>query len=145
MVSPGLETSPPLIPEVDELVYQQHRLVWAGLESIAQLQKPILEELGYYDTSTETLSRYGLALIIEVGEFLNETPWKAWKKGGSKSPNLQRITEEFVDMLSFVGHWINFMNLLGISTEDISRAYQEKLEENNKRFGVVREVSKVPV
>lgn len=77
-----------------------------------------------------------MGLIVEVGEFLNETPWKSWPKDPSKTPNLERITEEFVDMISYLGSWVNFLNMLGISTLDLAQAYQRKLEENNARFGV---------
>jgi dimeric dUTPase (all-alpha-NTP-PPase superfamily) len=99
----------------------------------------MLETLGFDNTSTETLSRYGLALIIEVGEFLNETPWKLWKKGGVGEYDLDRIKEEFVDLISFLGSWVIFLNMMGISTQDIMVAYHEKLEQNNTRFGVTND------
>lgn len=96
----------------------------------------MLQTLEFDNISTETLSRYGLALIIEVGEFLNETPWKLWKKEGVGHYDIDRIKEEFVDLLSFLGSWITFMNMMGISTLDIAVAYRDKLQENNRRFGV---------
>jgi Uncharacterized protein conserved in bacteria len=107
-----------------------------GLEELARLQQPILETLGYYDTSTETLSRYGLALTVEVGEFLNEVPWKAWKKRPGIPPDLDRIKKEFADLMCFIGAWINYLELLGISTSELSVAIQEMLEANYIRFGV---------
>lgn len=110
--------------------------IFRGLEALGDLQRPMLERLDYYDTSTETLSRYGLALIIEVAEFLNEAPWKAWKKDPTKPADLDRITEEFVDMLSFIGSWVCFLRLLGIEPHNVVHAYQKKLNENNIRFGV---------
>lgn len=110
--------------------------IYRGLLSLGERQRPMLEHLGFYDTSTETLSRYGLALIIEVGEFLNETPWKKWKRDPAKPADLERMLDEFVDMLSFIGSWINFMRLMGIEPHNIAHAYREKLKANNKRFGV---------
>lgn len=112
-----------------------------GLAKLAECQKPMLEKLGFDNTSTETLSRYGMGLIIEVAEFLNETPWKSWPKDPTKQPDLERITEEFVDMISYLGSWINFMNMLGISTENIALAYKNKLAQNNQRFGVEPDAS----
>lgn len=139
VVSLGLETSPRFTYGEGELDDIQQHMVWAGMESLMALQRPMLETLGYDNVSTETLSRYGLALIIEVGEFLNETPWKAWPKTGSKECNIDRMTDEFVDMLSFIGSWLNFLNMMGINPAHISNAYRKKLKENNLRFGVPTE------
>lgn len=132
----GQEIPQPRTLALDEFEHGYFVDILFGLSSLGALQRPMLEKLGYYDTSTETLSRYGLALIIEVGEFLNETPWKAWKKDPTKPHDPAKIVEEFVDMLSFVGSWINFLGLLGIKPMHITRAYQAKLMENNARFGV---------
>lgn len=122
--------------EADQLPENKILQIGLGLASLAELQKPMLEKLDFDNTSTETLSRYGLALIIEVAEFLNECPWKSWKKNPTRPADLDRIKEEFVDLLSFIGSWVTFLNLLGISTADLTLAYQRKLQENNSRFGV---------
>lgn len=123
--------------EVDQQLENRLLAVGLGLASLAELQWPMLNTLGFANTNTETLSRYGMGLIIEVAEFLNETPWKSWPKDPTKRPDLERIAEEFVDMISYLGSWVSFLEMLGISPQDITLAYQRKLSENNSRFGVV--------
>ena len=123
--------------EADPLQKKRHSDIEVALRSLAELQKPMLEKLEFDNTSTETLSRYGLALIIEVAEFLNETPWKMWKKGGGKAYDTDRMKEEFADLLSYLGSWINFLVMLGISIEDMAEAYQHKRVETYVRFGAV--------
>lgn len=124
--------------EADPLQEDRIRKIREGLESLGELQEYMLRKLEFHDTTTETLSRYGLALIIELAEFLNETPWKKWKRKSTAPANKDRMMEEFADFLSFLGAWVGFMGLMGMSAEDISRAYQRKLRENNERFGVTR-------
>lgn len=129
----GPEMKPPRTLGADDPTEEYHHMIWGGLFALAELQRPSIEKLGYLNDSTESMSRYGLSFIIEVAEFLNETPWKAWKM---KEPDTDRMTEEFVDMLCFLGSWINLLGLLGISPGQISNAYRRKLVENNSRFGV---------
>lgn len=132
------ETNPSLILNSEEevdLTELQHLSVWAGLEALGRLQRPSIEALGYLENTTEAMSRYGLALIIEVGEFLNETPWKSWKKN---PPDSQRMAEEFVDVLCFIGSWVELLRLIGIPPIHISNTYRRKLIENNLRFGVTK-------
>lgn len=127
------EMSLPRTHEVADLTEEFHHMIWGGISALAELQRPSIEKLGYLNDSTEAMSRYGLSLIIEVAEFLNETPWKAWK---TKEPDTDRMTEEFVDMLCFIGSWVNLLGVLGISPAHISNAYRRKLIENNARFGL---------
>lgn len=110
--------------------------MYAGLKALGALQTPILEQLGYDNVETETLSRYGLGLSIEVGEFLNETPWKAWKTRTGAPMNRERVLEEFADMMLFIGAWINFLNLLGFSMREMTGAITDMFDSNYIRFGL---------
>lgn len=118
--------------------WDKHAL-FIGLDTLGRLQTPILEQLGYDNVETETLSRYGLGLAIEVGEFLNETPWKAWKTRSGAPMNRDRVLEEFADMMLFVGAWINFLVLLGIPVAELSGAIGDMFDGNYIRFGLEKE------
>lgn len=91
-----------------------------------------MKDIGFYDLSTETWSRFGLALTIEANEFVNETPWKQWKK---KPASPERMKEEFADFLAFIGCMITLMDLYGITVDDLALSYVLKLRENRIRFG----------
>jgi dimeric dUTPase (all-alpha-NTP-PPase superfamily) len=108
-----------------------YQAVQDGLQALLDLQRPLIERLGYYENTTEVMSRYGMGLIIEVAEFLNECPWKSWT---IKESDATRMKEEFADLLSFIGAWIALLDLIGISPNDLAKAYQEKRMENEHRF-----------
>ena len=102
-----------------------------GLRYLRSKQLPLLEKLDHHNLDPDTLARYGNALSIEVAEFLNETPWKVWKK---KEPDLDRVADEFADILAFLGTWLNLLELMGISVGRLAAAYDEKTAVNHRRL-----------
>lgn len=104
-----------------------------GLAFLAGAQLPTLQAAGQDRVDKEILRQYGVALSIEVSEFLNETPWKEWKtyEGGADA---EAIVKEFVDVLHFVGTWVALMRHWGIHPSQIAQAFVEKNQENRRRF-----------
>ena len=102
------------------------------LESLGDCQRPLLERLGDLEPSKDVLTRYGLALEIEVSEFLNELPWKTWKPG--MEFDRERLTDEYADILAFLGSWVALMKEMGIDETTLATAYATKLERNHARF-----------
>jgi len=107
-----------------------------GLQALMELQYPMLHKLGNTNVNNETLARYGLALSLELAEFLNETPRKSWRRPEDGPESRERMLSGFVDFLSYLGSWLNFLAMLGIPPLEISKAYDQRLKENNRRFGV---------
>lgn len=125
----GPETRPQRILEADDWKIVMDLKI--GLQSLRNAQEFSVKNLGYDNTSTESFARYGLGLMIEVGEFINETPWKRWRK---RESDPIRVKEEMSDLLAFFGSMLFILELWGITPEDIANAFVEKLQENRYRF-----------
>lgn len=116
---------------------RQHWDILLGLTQLAVVQEDNLRRVGETVIDKDMICRYGLALQIEVSEFLNELPWKSWKP---KQPwdltaeDRHLIGHEFADILAFLGTWMAILNALGISVEDLTEAYTEKTAINHARF-----------
>ena len=82
--------------------------------------------------SKDNVRTYSLALMIELGEFVQELNWKPWKE--DKEINKIRVADEFADILAFLGILIVYMDAFGISPTDLARAYLSKTEVNIDRF-----------
>lgn len=106
-------------------------LLNAGLASLQQIQKEPLDQLGHRRATKDVKRIYGMALSIEVGEFINELDWKPWKDH-DQSPDA--VVGEFVDILFFVGSWLNLLDDMGISVERVTDEFMTKLEVNRKRL-----------
>lgn len=103
--------------------------------ALQEAQQPLLEHFGHNNLHPDTLARYGNALMIEVAEFVNETGWKVWKPG--HEPDRKKLTEEFADVLAFLGVWLNLAQLMDIDAGELAHAYAEKRDKNIRRaFGI---------
>lgn len=86
------------------------------------------------DLPTQTqLQTYSLAMMVELAEFVQELPWKPWKKN-PKPLDPERVADEFADILAFMGILIEYLDRMGITPEDLARAYNKKTEVNVQRF-----------
>ena len=74
-----------------------------------------------------------LAAFVELGEYLQDLTWKPWAKSPRKPDpaERERAIEEMVDVLHFVG---DALIALGVSDEDLSLAYQKKMDINRQRM-----------
>lgn len=120
--------------EVDLQPEDKLLAVGLGLKSLAEEAEPTLQAFATGD-SRDDIARYGLCLVLEAGELVNSLPWKRWARNES---DLNKAVEEFADMLCFIGSIVGLFHRLGISTEDLTRGYFEKVEENRNRFADYR-------
>jgi dimeric dUTPase (all-alpha-NTP-PPase superfamily) len=79
------------------------------IENLYERIKLQQEEMGYaalIDDSTpgqmDYLRDVSLATVVEIGEFLNEVPWKPWKPLTAQSFDKVKAAEEICDILVFV-------------------------------------------
>lgn len=97
-------------------------------------QLPLLQRLDHDNVDKDTLARYATALMIEAAEFSNSLPWKAWKRYDEKPLDVEAVTEEFVDLLHFVGTFVCLLEHFGIHPDDIAKAFVKKNVVNHQRF-----------
>jgi dUTPase len=69
-----------------------------------------------------------LALMVEVGEALQEISWKPWASG--QWFNREAYLEELIDVLHF---WMNLVLVATDRPTELLAAYQAKVEVNVKR------------
>ncbi len=71
------------------------------------------------------ISKYALALYVEMGEMLNETNYKWWKN--PTDIDRDAIKEELVDVLHF---YVSMCLALGMDAQELFALYEEKNKEN---------------
>lgn len=72
------------------------------------------------------------ASVAELGEYLQETQWKPWKKtvdAPDRERRAERV-EELVDVLHFVA---NLLALEGVDDAELSAVYLDKVNKNRTR------------
>ena len=111
--------------------HEQTETLAAGLNVLRALQRVSMSKLGHDRADKEIYQIYGLALSIEVSEFVNELNWKPWKH---TQPNKEAVLEEFVDVLHFIGTWTQLLLHLGFNTADIATAFASKYNVNQERL-----------
>lgn len=78
--------------------------------------------------NVELLKNQLLAIFSEIGEALQELPWKPWKK--NQDFNLYKFRMELIDMFHFL---INLFLLSGMNAEDTIKLFKQKNEINLRR------------
>lgn len=107
--------------------------VYLGLLTLAETQHIVSGQLpGALEPNEENFRTYALALHDEIGEFVRELGWKPWKK---PTPiNKERVSDEFADLLAFLGLFIHYMRDLGIDPYTLALQYAEKSRVNIDRM-----------
>ncbi|MBE3581602.1 MAG: dUTP diphosphatase [Thermoanaerobacteraceae bacterium] len=77
---------------------------------------------------SEWIQKEVLAIMVELGELLEEVNFKWWKV--PRPLNSEAIKDELVDILHF---FISMCLKAGLSAEDLYQAYVAKNEENFRR------------
>jgi dimeric dUTPase (all-alpha-NTP-PPase superfamily) len=100
------------------------------LESLFNRQKEFQILVGNYpfinnEHKQEYINEQSLALIVEISEALQETPWKSWKR--TKEFDEQKFKEEIIDC------WHFLLNLT-LSTMDSDEFFQLFLIKNFKNI-----------
>jgi dimeric dUTPase (all-alpha-NTP-PPase superfamily) len=105
----------------------------AGLHELQRVQEEVSGLVpGALDLTSENLRTYGLALMVEIAEFIQELPWKPWRE--NRPTDTDRVTDEFADILAFIGLIINYLEQMGISHEELAAAYFRKTLVNVERL-----------
>ena len=73
------------------------------------------------------------ALHNEVTELQESTPWKPWRPLGYKSYNMDNMAEEVVDILFFLGA---FMENNSLSWEQVEDVFKRKMHINYERIKI---------
>lgn len=98
------------------------------LEHLFELQKTLQERLGTDVKTQEFRNIMALAAFVELGEMMQETPFKPWKKNASLKLNEARV--ELIDLQHFV---INLALSLGMTADDFYNIYLIKNGVNHAR------------
>jgi len=104
------------------------------LEEIFSLQETLNRRIGV-DTSamseeekTKWVLNYTRAMQQEIAELIDSVPWKWWAK--YQAFDEQNAKVEVVDLFHFL---ISIAQVLGMSPDDVHRAYLKKNEVNHQR------------
>lgn len=93
-------------------------------ENYYQKNKKLDEEFNskYQENETEFYEKNCIELLVEIGEFINET--KCFKYWSIKSPNKEKMLEELADCLNMIFYFYGLLNL------DITDFTNTKIEKN---------------
>lgn len=93
-------------------------------ENYYQKNKKLDEEFNskYQENEPEFYEKNCIELLVEIGEFINET--KCFKYWSIKSPNKEKMLEELADCLNMIFYFYGLLNL------DITDFTNTKIEKN---------------
>ncbi len=77
----------------------------------------------------EWVRNYALAMSQEIGELVDSTNWKWWRRKVDLFDE-QNLKVELVDILHF---WVSACQVMGLSADDVHRMYMQKNAVNRKR------------
>jgi dimeric dUTPase (all-alpha-NTP-PPase superfamily) len=104
------------------------------LRELFRMQKALNERIGVRtdgmsdDQKTQWLLNYCRAMSQEIAELTDSVPWKWWAKYQKFDEQNARV--EVVDLFHFL---ISLAQVLGLSADDVFKAYVRKNEVNFKR------------
>ena len=108
-------------------------LLAEGLAVLAATQRKVGSVIpGWVEGDPNYIRTTFLALIVELSELLQELNWKPWKE--PREIDLDKIVEEFADVLAFLGYIILWIEDMGKLPGHLAVAYQDKTEVNIKRL-----------
>lgn len=134
-----MEARADLAKSLDEMMDTFAEGVLAGLMSLSKIHEGtncLVDHGGAPLTAViqdkDVLRTYVLALMVELGEFVQTLDWKPWRDVPDKSRD--KTLDEFADILAFIGVLLTILKARGISTLDITEAYIAKERVNISRF-----------
>lgn len=98
-----------------------------SLENMFELQRKFQSKLKNDIDSKEYKKEMALALMIEIGEFMNTVDWKSWKHNHIE--NEDKIKEELID----VWHFLINITLPWMSVNELYKRFNKKHNINNER------------
>ena len=104
-----------------------------GLFALWETQREVGAAIpGWVEGEPEYVRTTFLALVCELMELLQLFNWKQWKR--LVPFDVDKAADEFADVLAFLGYIVIFLGREGITTRDLSVAYQRKTEVNHGRL-----------
>ncbi len=103
-------------------------------DEIFGMQKALNERIGVYtddlseEEKTKWILNYTRAMEQELAELVDSVPWKWWAKYQKFDEQNARV--EVVDLFHFL---ISLSQVLGMSADDVYRAYLKKNKINHNR------------
>ena len=104
------------------------------LRELFRMQKSLNERIGVHtegmtdEQKTEWVLNYCRAMSQELAELTDSVPWKWWAKYQNLDEQNARV--EVVDLFHFL---ISLAQVLGMSADDVFKAYVKKNEVNFQR------------
>lgn len=134
-------------PSLDPAERAKYPVVWeseedaleAGLAALLAVQRRVsavdpiaMAENEHGEPTKETLATYGFALASEVIELVKETSWRPWRD--RKEVDKERFADEFADVLAFLGLWVKYAGMFGLTPKHLAGAYARKSKVNVARL-----------
>ena len=126
--------------QLDTLLSQYTEILRDGLTSLMLVHHVTNQIVKHGDStldecllSDDVLRTYVLALMVEVGEFVQTLQWKPWRKTHVVEDRSATLSE-FADILAFIGVLLTILNARGFSVDEIVKEYTAKEHINFKRF-----------
>lgn len=110
-----------------------------GLQTLLHTQKLVSGMVndalphGDQKPTRDQVRTYFLATIVEMVELMNELNWKPWKRS-EKEVNVEKVADEFADILAFMGVILNYLKAEGIDVYTLAAQYGRKSKVNIDRF-----------
>jgi dimeric dUTPase (all-alpha-NTP-PPase superfamily) len=87
--------------------------------------------LGHNDQSIQSMRNNALALMMELAELVDSTPWKPWRSIKSQSFDKDNAVREVVDIIFFL---VGICENLGITPQEIEDKFIQVLKNNYARL-----------
>lgn len=81
----------------------------------------------------DVLRTYVLAIMVELGEFVQTLDWKPWRKN-PRAISRESTLDEMADILAFMGVLLTILQARGYSIKEVTNAYENKIHTNVNRF-----------
>jgi NTP pyrophosphatase (non-canonical NTP hydrolase) len=124
-----------VLEEVSEEVGRALELLMTVQRAVSSIAPGAVPEVGK-TVSKEQMRSHALALVVEVAEFIQTIDWKPWTPGefAKFKGSVERTTDEFADILAFLGLIVLYLENMGVSPYDLSDAYVAKTKVNIRRL-----------
>lgn len=86
---------------------------------------------GYMEQRMQSMRNSALALVIELAELINSTPWKPWRKIKDQIFDKDNAIREIVDIIFFL---VSICEELHITPQEIEEKFLQVLENNYTRL-----------
>ena len=101
------------------------------INEMFQQIKEYHKALGHNDQSMQSMRNNAIALMMELAELIDSTPWKPWKSVEDQSLNKDNAIREAIDIIFFL---VGICENLGITPQELEDKFHEVLKNNYARL-----------